>query len=393
VHVRVPDESLSPRVENAQEPDLGAEMLRVGGDLEQGGRAQLKQPPVEPRRIPIPEREQRMREREDDVHIRHVEHVLLTRGEPAGARLRLTLRTVPVATRVIGDGPMSAGAAVIDMPAERGGPTARDRAQHGSLLHAEPRMLVDEDVTLRMEDVGHLTAGRLMAAAVCARAGTGGGPPASGPAAVPADSALPASDDADGRRIIVGAALDPGDPAELHAFFVQVLDATTGALLWQDAVDKGGDTDFLYELHASDGLVFAVGVGGPHCLFAPSPPSNCDALLRAYDVKTGTLVWERELDLAGASEDDLSEVVTAADGVVYVFSQQAPLSELAGCCLVGRWRVQAFEAARGRLLWESVGGAKESAVYNMIVQRGRLVIPVLCENSAAGTTRPRDNKT
>ncbi len=51
---------------------------------------------------------------------------------------------------------MSAGAAVIDMAAERGGPTARDRAQHGPLLHAEPRMPVDEGVTLRMEDVGHL---------------------------------------------------------------------------------------------------------------------------------------------------------------------------------------------------------------------------------------------
>ena len=51
---------------------------------------------------------------------------------------------------------MSAGAAVIDMAAERGGPTARDRAQHRSLLHAEPRMLVDEGVTLRVEDIGHL---------------------------------------------------------------------------------------------------------------------------------------------------------------------------------------------------------------------------------------------
>ena len=51
---------------------------------------------------------------------------------------------------------MPAGAAVIDMPAERGGPTARDGAQHGALLHAEPRMLLDEGVTLRVEDVGHL---------------------------------------------------------------------------------------------------------------------------------------------------------------------------------------------------------------------------------------------
>ena len=106
--------------------------------------------------VPIGQRQQRMREREDDVHIRHVEELTLARVEPALAGLRLTLRTVAIATGVVGDGPMPAGAAAIDMPAERGGPTARDGAQHGSLLHAEPRMLVDEGVTLRVEDIGHL---------------------------------------------------------------------------------------------------------------------------------------------------------------------------------------------------------------------------------------------
>ena len=54
---------------------------------------------------------------------------------------------------------MAARAAVIDMTTERGGPTARDRAQHGALLHAEPRMLVDEVITLRVEDIGHLHGG------------------------------------------------------------------------------------------------------------------------------------------------------------------------------------------------------------------------------------------
>ena len=51
---------------------------------------------------------------------------------------------------------MSAGVAVIDMTAECGGPTARDRAQHRALLHAEPRMLIEKAVTLRVEDIGHL---------------------------------------------------------------------------------------------------------------------------------------------------------------------------------------------------------------------------------------------
>jgi hypothetical protein len=35
---------------------------------------------------------------------------------------------------------MSAGAALIDMPAERGGSTPGQRAEDGPLLHAEPRM-------------------------------------------------------------------------------------------------------------------------------------------------------------------------------------------------------------------------------------------------------------
>ena len=51
---------------------------------------------------------------------------------------------------------MSAGAAMIDMTAKRGGPAARDRAQHGALLHAEPRMSFDESIALRVEDIGHL---------------------------------------------------------------------------------------------------------------------------------------------------------------------------------------------------------------------------------------------
>ena len=100
-----------------------------------------------------------MREREHDVHVRHIEQLALPRGQPALARLGLALGTVPIPTRIVRDGPMSAGAAVIDMPAEGGGPTPPERAQHGALLHAEPRMSFDESVTLRVEDIGHLHGG------------------------------------------------------------------------------------------------------------------------------------------------------------------------------------------------------------------------------------------
>jgi hypothetical protein len=51
---------------------------------------------------------------------------------------------------------MPAGVTSVEMAAEGCRATTRDRAKHGSLLHAQPRMLLDEGVTLRMEDIGHL---------------------------------------------------------------------------------------------------------------------------------------------------------------------------------------------------------------------------------------------
>ena len=54
---------------------------------------------------------------------------------------------------------MPAGATLIEMAAEHGGSASRDRVQYGALLHAEPRMLLDKGLTLRMEDIGHLHGG------------------------------------------------------------------------------------------------------------------------------------------------------------------------------------------------------------------------------------------
>src|SRR5688572_17450199 len=54
---------------------------------------------------------------------------------------------------------MPAGVTPIEVPAERSGATACDRAEHGALLRAQPRMLLDKSVTLRVEDIGQLHGG------------------------------------------------------------------------------------------------------------------------------------------------------------------------------------------------------------------------------------------
>jgi len=51
---------------------------------------------------------------------------------------------------------MPAGVTPIDVPTQGGGATTRDRSQDGSLLYAQPGMLLEEGVTLRVEDIGHL---------------------------------------------------------------------------------------------------------------------------------------------------------------------------------------------------------------------------------------------
>src|ERR1700674_3112739 len=98
MHVRMADQRLAPGVKDAQDADLRTEVARVRGDLAQRRGARLEEPRVQARTIPIGQRQQRMREREDDVHIRHVEELPLAGLEPALASLRLTLRTVPIPT-------------------------------------------------------------------------------------------------------------------------------------------------------------------------------------------------------------------------------------------------------------------------------------------------------
>ena len=95
MHVRMADQRLAPGVEDAEHADLRAEMARVRRDLPERGRAQLQEPRVQTGTVPIRQGQERMRQREDDVHIRHVEEIPLACGEPALAHLRLALRAVP----------------------------------------------------------------------------------------------------------------------------------------------------------------------------------------------------------------------------------------------------------------------------------------------------------
>src|ERR1700676_3660550 len=122
-------------MQDAEEPNLGAEMFGIGGDLEQSLGAGAKQKAVDFRLVLQRQRSQLMRQCEDNMDVRHGQKVPATRVEPAVAGVGLALRTMPVAARIVGDGLIAATGALVHVSAERCRSTAQDSGEH---LDVEP---------------------------------------------------------------------------------------------------------------------------------------------------------------------------------------------------------------------------------------------------------------
>lgn len=123
--------------------------------------------------------------------------------------------------------------------------------------------------------------------------------------------------DAIGNRLFAsgttGSCGDAWGPGEDCDFVVQALDIRTGALHWEDRVDAGGPFDSAHSVTASGDRVYAVGTSGADC--ASFGDAGCDGLIRAYEARTGALVWSDLFDRAGGL-DRFWDVAPSADGVV-----------------------------------------------------------------------------
>src|SRR5258707_12668039 len=91
------------------------------------------------------------------MHVLRGKKFRATLLEPTLASARLTLRAVPISTRVVGDSAMSAASALIEMSAERGGATPRNRQEHFDVLPGDPLTAsFDEGVSRSADQIGHL---------------------------------------------------------------------------------------------------------------------------------------------------------------------------------------------------------------------------------------------
>src|SRR6266571_7886488 len=144
-------------MQDAEEPNLSTEMFGIPGDLEQSLCAGAKQKAVDFTLVLQRQRSQLMRQCEDDMNVRYGQKIPAARIEPAVTGVGLALRTMPVSTRVIGDGLIAATGTCINMSAECRCSAVQDGGKHLDVKPSQPLTTALEECGARRADnVSHL---------------------------------------------------------------------------------------------------------------------------------------------------------------------------------------------------------------------------------------------
>ena len=160
VDVGMVRQRLPPGVEDGDDADPGAEPAWIGGERRHCLGGGFEQDRINDGLVLKGDRGDRSRQCEDDVEIGNRQQVGFSRGEPRGPGWPLTLRTVPVAARIIGDACRAAVVASLHVATERLGPARHDRAHHAPLDPTEMTgMYTAIGVAMPAQNIGNLDAG------------------------------------------------------------------------------------------------------------------------------------------------------------------------------------------------------------------------------------------
>lgn len=135
-----------------------------------------------------------------------------------------------------------------------------------------------------------------------------------------------------GRTFAVGYLLGYGRDALVRAY-----ETKTGRLLWEDRVNRGVD-DFASGVVTDGRLVYVSGM-------SVLPGHGSDWTLRAYEAETGAVVWDTTWDLAGGSDVPRGTAIAVSNGRVFLggfATNRAGNTD---------WVVRAYDASDGALLW------------------------------------------
>lgn len=155
-----------------------------------------------------------------------------------------------------------------------------------------------------------------------------------------------------GRVFVAGQAMMPGNNSD---FLVRAYDAKSGQLLWHDQVDKSGGSnafDIASAITVDSNRVFAVG-------YVTNQAGHYDFYARGYDAKSGTVLWENQRQTNTVSFDR-AHAVTAANGRVFAAGDTSDVNSGNTNILV-----RTFDAASGQLIWETY--YDHAGFYDMVV--------------------------
>jgi outer membrane protein assembly factor BamB len=161
----------------------------------------------------------------------------------------------------------------------------------------------------------------------------------------------------DGKRLFVsGTALIPGRG---YDWLVRAYDPATGALLWEDVNDFAGGDDFSRgtAIAEGNGLLF---LGG----FATNSRGDVDAVVRAYDASSGAVVWQDQVDYGGPF-GDLVTSLSVTGGRLFIAGVASAVTTPFGLF------VRAYDARTGTLLWER--STTDSAPQLFLYQNPRVI--------------------
>ena len=147
---------LPPGVEHGEEADLDAKMLPIGGDLQQRFRSRAEQQSIDDLLILKCQRCQFLGQREDQVKIGRRKKFLGSFVKPLLPRAELTLRTMSIPARVVGDYGMAALIALFEVAAERRSAARTDVAKHLMLLRGDRVSPLRQKLLLMFaDDIGY----------------------------------------------------------------------------------------------------------------------------------------------------------------------------------------------------------------------------------------------
>lgn len=153
-------EGLAPGVQNSGNPKLRAKMFGIGTDSGECFGRGAKQDGVNDGFVLVGDRTNVWRQSEHNMEVRDWQKIRLPVGKPLGARSSLALRTMAIATRVVGNAGCAAVIALLEVAAERGRPARRDGAHDAALDATEMTGVgTPKRFAVAAEDIRHLQTG------------------------------------------------------------------------------------------------------------------------------------------------------------------------------------------------------------------------------------------